>query len=88
MPRPSIKKQFRLYDIYRFNSIHEMSQIDGIDWYEVKNHCSTISVRYTDATFTRHYTARNESELKDIVRMINKKLGNCYTPGRKMRKYR
>ena len=71
------KKQFRLYDVYRYYSVHEMSNIDGIEWYEVTNHCSTISVRYEGSTFTRHYTARSEDELRSVIRTINKKLGNC-----------
>ena len=80
------KKQFRLYDIYRYYSIHEMSHIEGIEWYEVMNSGSTVSVRYVGSTFTRHYVARNEQELKDIVRTINKTLGNCNTPGPKSRR--
>lgn len=83
MGKIKYKKQFRLYDIYRLNSIHEMSHIEGIEWYQVTNHCSTISVRYVDATFTRHYVAHNEEELKDVVSMINKNLGNCHKPGRR-----
>ena len=81
MAKVKWKRQFRLYDIYRYYSTREMSPIEGIEWYEVKNYCSTVSVRYTDSSFTRHYVAHNESELKDIVRTINKKLGNCLKPG-------
>ena len=86
MGKVKYKKQFRLYDIYRYYSVHEMSDVEGIEWYEVTNHCSIISVRYIGSTFTRHYTARNEEELRDVVRMINKKLGNCHKPG--PRRYR
>lgn len=77
------KKQFRLYDVYRYYSIREMSCIEGIEWYEVTNNCSIISVRYEGSTFTRHYTARNEDELRSVIRTINKKLGNCYYRRRK-----
>ena len=86
MGKIKAKKQFRLYDIYRYHSIHEMSDIDGIDCYEVTNNCSSIAVKYSGSNFTRHYTARNESELKDVVRTINKKLGNCYKP--RQRRYK
>ena len=86
MGKIKAKKQFRLYDIYRYYSVHEMSDVEGIEWYKVDSHCSSISVKYEDSCIIRHYVARSESELRDVVRTINKKLGNCHKPG--PRRYR
>lgn len=75
------KKQFRLYDIYRCATMNEVSCVEGIDVYDVNTHASVINVKYTDSNFVRHYRARNEDELKAIVKTINARLGNCKKPG-------
>lgn len=78
----SIKKQFRLYDIYRYATVSEMSKIEGITSYEVDSIASTIYITYDggDITTETHYAA-SESDLKEIVRHINHRLGNCSKPG-------
>ena len=82
----SIKKQFRLYDIYRCAIMSEMSEIAGISSYEVDSIASTITINYEsgDITVETHYAA-SESDLKEIVRHINHRLGNCRKPGTKTR---
>lgn len=81
MSKIKYKKQFRLYDIYRYIVTKEMSHIEGIDQYEVNNDASVIKVEYGFLVIT--YIAHNEDELKDVVREINKHLGNCSKPGKK-----
>lgn len=78
----SIKKQFRLYDIYRYATTNEMSEIAGITSYEVDSIASVINIIYEggDITAETHYAA-SESDLKEIVRHVNHRLGNCRKPG-------
>lgn len=92
MAKIKYKKQFRLYDIYRYAVTKEMSHIEGIEAYEVNRDASVIEVKYSDTigpVKVTKYCAKNEDELKEVVRTINAKLGNCYKPGpKKVRKYR
>lgn len=80
-----LKKQFRLYDIYRYRAIREQSNIRGITKYNVTN--CTVEIEYNNGIEYRHFYS-NEEELKGIVRTINKTLNNCDTPGPKKTKYR
>lgn len=82
----SVKKQFRLYDIYRNATMSEMSEIEGITSYEVDSIASVITITYDggDITVETHYAA-SESDLKEIVRHVNHRLGNCRKPGTKKR---
>ena len=84
MSKIKYKKQFRLYDIYRYIVTKEMSHIEGIEQYEVNYDASIIKVTYGMLTIT--YIAHNEDELKDVIREINKCLGNCSKPGKKPRR--
>lgn len=85
------RKQFHLHDIYRYAAIGETSNIKGIMTYECNRDATTLKVVYEDkagqtsAGIPQHYFARNEEELKQIVKCINKALGNCIKPGRKRR---
>lgn len=80
---PKYKKQFRLYDIYRCAATGEESHIEGIHSYEVNRDATVITVRYGEYAVSQIYFAKNESELKEIVKFVNKRLGNCLTPGKK-----
>ena len=81
MSKVKVKKQFRLYDIYRYAATGEMSQIEGIHSYEVNRDATMMTVRYNVFECSQIYFAKNEKELKDIVRYVNKRLGNCSIPG-------
>ena len=82
------KKQFRLYDIYRYAATGEQSSIRGIESYECNATASAMVIRFTDWTgqfrygLPVNYFAKNEKELKRIVKEVNKRLGNCMKPGR------
>ena len=75
------KKQFRLYDIYRYAATGVESKIKGIHSYEVNRDATVMTVRFGDYAHSKIYFASNEQELKNIVRSVNKSLGNCDTPG-------
>lgn len=77
----SIKKQFRLYDIYRCATMSEMSEIEGITSYKVDSIASTIYITYDGGDITETHYAASESDLKKIVRHVNHRLGNCFKPG-------
>lgn len=80
-----LKKQFRLYDIYRYHTIgRELGEIPNV---------IDIETFYLDTKLTlmqvngRTYVIENGEEgLREIVKMVNKMLGNCEKPGRKFMK--
>lgn len=85
-----LKKQFRLYDIYRYATTGIESKIKGIESYECNKTATTIVVRFQSSTnqfllIPVNYFSSSEEELKEIVKDINKRLNNCNKPGR--RKY-
>ena len=77
------KKQFRLYDIYRCAATGYTSEIAGIESYEVNKDASTISIIFKHENINQRYFCSNEDERKDLIKSINKKLGNCQKPGKK-----
>ena len=77
------KKQFRLYDIYRCAATGYTSEIAGIESYEVNKDASTISIIFKYEGINQRYFCSNEDERKDLIKSINKKLGNCQKPGKK-----
>lgn len=77
------KKQFRLYDIYRYAATGVESKIKGIHSYEVNRDATVMTVRFGDYEHSTFYFANNEKELKEIVHLVNKRLGNCDKPGPK-----
>lgn len=85
------KKQFRLYDIYRYAATGNMSNIRGIISYECSDDASCVVVRFVDHTgefkhgIPKMYFAKTEYDLKQIVKEVNKRLGNCIKPGRARR---
>ena len=85
-----MKKQFRLYDIYRNASLNKQSAIHGIREYNVEFDYKSKQIR-VDATFYNYETfeklvtidADAEAELKEFVKRMNKRLKNCKKPGPK-----
>lgn len=85
-----MKKQFRLYDIYRNVAIGYKSEIKGIRNYDVivYDTIDYIDVRvmfddyeiFEDSIWTG---ANVETKLKEFVKQVNKKLKNCKKPGPK-----
>lgn len=79
-----MKKQFRLYDLYRYAATGQQSQIRGIHSYECNVDATTIIVRFNpDGSENIIRFASNEGERKAIVTEVNKRLNNCRKPGRK-----
>lgn len=79
-----VKKQFRLYDIYRYIVTGEESNIEGITSYTANKDASVISVEY-EPRCSQTYFTRNEYELKQVITEVNKRLDNCMKPGRARR---
>lgn len=80
------KKQFRLYDIYRYLATGEQSKIQGIWMYDCNKDASVIVIRYGESwedNIPVNYFSRNEKDLKEVIRIINRRLNNCHTPGPK-----
>lgn len=82
------KKQFRLYDIYRCAVTGDESNVIGIYTYTVSSDATDMLITFTSGEQLT-YIARNEEELRDVVREVNKILSNCDIPGpRKGTKYK
>lgn len=80
------KKQFRLFDIYRQFFTQTLSKIKGIRTYAIGRYFDEYEVRvvYSNGSET-NFTAKNEDELKQIIKQVNKQLKNCSKPGRKQK---
>lgn len=78
-----MKKQFRLYDIYRTAVTEEISDIFGIKAYSVDDEARLIIVVFTNGDTIRRF-CRIEDERKAVVKEVNKILRNCRKPGRKV----
>ena len=73
-----LKRQFRLYDIYRYVALktNEIPNVMGINDFYCNSEMSIIQVN------GRTYVVEEGEEgLREIVRCINKQLGNCSKPG-------
>lgn len=88
MAKVTYKKQFRLYDIYRYAVTGKESHINGLHGYEVNEDATLVAVRFTSFDDSKFFYANNEDELREIVREVNKRLNNCEKPGRKARRKR
>ena len=75
------KKQFRLFDLYRYVVTKERSNIKNIVAYDCNADCSVIEIFYAFPSVSRVYYATNEEELKQVISEINKFLGTCRKPG-------
>lgn len=80
-----MKKQLRLYDVYRTAITGDRSAIRGIDSYDVSRDATVLQVHCDQAISASKdtYFAKNEQELRHHITQINKVLGNCRKPGRK-----
>ena len=65
------KKQFRLFDIYRQFFTQTVSKIKGIRTYAIGRYFDEYDIRviYSDGIET-NFTAKNEDELKQIIRKV------------------
>ena len=82
------KRQFRLFDVYRYIATLEQSHIKGIRSYYASK--LSLHVIYDNDSLNTYdngtFFYSNESELKNAVKTINKLLGNCHKPGKKVNK--
>lgn len=85
-----LKKQFRLYDIYRYvalkygnfnNDTGYMPYVRGIEQFYCDSKMTLIQVNGHT-----YIVEEGEEGLREIVRAINKQLGNCAKPGKKIQK--
>ena len=85
-----MKKQFRLYDIYRNASLDKQSAIQGVREYaaefDYKFKQAKVSVTFYDYEMFEDIIKMDveaESKLKEFVKQVNKRLKNCRKPGPK-----
>lgn len=85
-----MKKQFRLYDIYRNASLDKQSAIQGVREYttefDYKFKQAKVSVTFYDYEMFEDLitiAVEAEAKLKEFVKRVNKKLKNCKKPGPK-----
>ena len=85
-----MKKQFRLYDIYRNASLDKQSAIQGVREYTAefddKFKQAKVSVTFYDYEMFEDLITidvETEAKLKEFVKRVNKKLKNCKKPGPK-----
>ena len=85
-----MKKQFRLYDIYRNASLDKQSAIQGVREYTAefddKFKQIKVSVTFYDYEMFEDLITIDveaEAKLKEFVKRVNKKLKNCRKPGPK-----
>ena len=68
-----MKKQFRLYDIYRTAATGEMSNIRGIKIYSVDSTATHIHIMFVDGQCVSE-TCEIENYRKALVKKVNKML--------------
>ena len=82
------KRQFRLFDVYRYIATLRRSQIKGIRFYYASK--LSLQVLYDNDSLNTYdntmFFYKDESDLKNAVKTINKLLGNCHKPGKKVNK--
>jgi hypothetical protein len=80
------KKQFRLFDVYRYWSTGTISKIKGINTYKIHRNFDKfeIKIQYSNGSKVE-FIAKNEDELKEVISNVNKQLKNCSKPGRKQK---
>ena len=64
MAKVKYKRQFRLYDIYRYAATGIESKVKGIYSYEVNSTATLVSVRFGDEEHSKFYFPNDEQELK------------------------
>lgn len=80
-----MKKQFRLYDIYRTAVTGDTSAIKGIkSYYAIKlKHSLHVRITFENTIGEFDTYCDDEKQAKLLVREVNKRLGNCRKPGKK-----
>ena len=85
-----MKKQFRLYDIYRSASLDRQSAIQGVRDYtaefDYKFKQARVSVTFYNYEMFEDIVTidvETEAKLKEFVKQVNKRLKNCKKPGPK-----
>lgn len=82
------KKQFRLFDVYRYIATGQQSHIKGISLYSAST--CTLRISYDNDSLNIYgyddFFYKNENDLKKAIKIINKLLGNCHKPGKKVNK--
>lgn len=82
------KRQFRLFDVYRYIATLRQSHIKGIRFYYASK--LSLQVYYDNDSLNTYdntmFFYKDESDLKNAVKTINKLLGNCHKPGKKVNK--
>ena len=92
MVKEKAKKQFRLYDIYRYSVTGNASNIKGIISYVCNDDASVITIVFEDRAgtakngYTKQYRTTNEFDLKQVVRDVNAELHNCMKPGKRSKR--
>ena len=88
-----MKKQFRLYDIYRNASLDKQSAIQGVREYTAEFNYKfrqvKVSVTFYDYEMFEDLITIDveaEAKLKEFVKRVNNKLKNCKKPGPKPKK--
>ena len=80
------KKQYRLFDVYRYISTGEKSKIMGIKDYTIEQEVLT-TICINDWPITTDITdvdgAISEAAIKIHIKNVNKLLRNCKRPGPK-----
>ena len=84
------RKQLRLHDVYRCAVTGQVSDIRGIYHYDVSRDATELRVCFGDDKLPMEFVflANDEAELRDTIYRINRMLGNCTTPGRKVNRAR
>ena len=78
------KKQFRLFDVYRYIATGEQSHIKGISSYAAST-CALQVIYDSPKTYSNGtFFYEHEEELKKAISKINKCLNNCHKPGKKV----
>ena len=87
-----MKKQFRLYDIYRNASLDKQSAIQGVREYTAefddKFKQAKVSVTFYDYEMFEDLITIDveaEAKLKEFVKRVNKKLKNCKSLARSLK---
>lgn len=90
-----MKKQFRLYDIYRCAVTGEQSSIKGIREYQVRQDedkalCIDVTIDTPGSRCPAQWASivslpKDEELLRRFIKELNKRLSNCKRPGPKKR---
>ena len=89
-----VKKQFRLFDVYRYLATGYMSTIQGLPEYHASigyDNNKNYGELYITVEFINHTSKymwcniHDEDKLKEFIYQVNKRLSNCRKPGKKVK---